>query len=105
MIDICGTVHWFSNDGLFIARINTNSILINIDLNFTGCTAVSDLFNLQPITTPRAEIVDTHEACSCFPDRSDKLRGSMLYDKITCIHTGLVGHTQAGVFKVSIFIN
>ncbi|KAL4223613.1 hypothetical protein ACF0H5_017082 [Mactra antiquata] len=54
---------------------------------------------------PRAEIVDSHEACSCFPNRSNKFLGAMLYDKITCKHTGLVGHTQPGVFKFNPYWN
>ncbi|XP_053391250.1 uncharacterized protein LOC128554061, partial [Mercenaria mercenaria] len=54
---------------------------------------------------PRAEIVDSHEACSCFPNRSNKFVGSMLYDKITCQHTGLTGHTQPGVFKFNPYWN
>ncbi|XP_052799203.1 histone H3.v1-like [Mya arenaria] len=59
----------------------------------------------EEITEPRAEITDSHEACSCFPNRSDRLRGSMLYDKIVCKHTGLTGHTQPGVFKFMPFWN
>ena len=42
---------------------------------------------------PRAEILDgkTYEVCSCYPNRGDKTKGSMLYDKITCKHNGLTG--------------
>ena len=40
---------------------------------------------------PRAEILDpgkTHDVCSCYPNRGDKTKGSMLYDKIKCKHKG-----------------
>ncbi|KAH3751718.1 hypothetical protein DPMN_186287 [Dreissena polymorpha] len=37
---------------------------------------------LQQITEPRLAIMDSHEACRCLPDRSNKLSGSMLYNKI-----------------------
>ena len=44
---------------------------------------------------PRAVIQDTvFETCSCFPNRDNKLRGSMLYDKITCKHNGLTGRQR-----------
>ena len=44
---------------------------------------------------PRAVIQDTvFETCSCFPNRANKLRGSMLYDKITCKHNGLTGRPR-----------
>ena len=49
----------------------------------------------EPESPPgaRAEIQEgtEYEACSCFPNRTDKNKGSMLYDKIKCKHTGLIG--------------
>ncbi|XP_062591845.1 glutamic acid-rich protein-like [Saccostrea cucullata] len=48
---------------------------------------------------PRAETADDYETCSCFPRRKNKNIPSMLYENITCVHTGLKGQSHAGVFR------
>jgi hypothetical protein len=48
---------------------------------------------------PRAETADDYETCSCFPKRKNKNIPSMLYENITCVHTGLKGQPHAGVFR------
>ena len=48
---------------------------------------------------PRVETADNYETCSCFPKRKNKNIPSMLYENITCVHTGLKGQSHAGVYR------
>ena len=67
------------------------------DENYEYVDYYPDYAEMTPIPVMRTELADGPEPCSCFPKRSSKHKPSMLYEKITCKHTGLRGQNHPGV--------
>ncbi|XP_033730242.1 FK506-binding protein 3-like [Pecten maximus] len=59
----------------------------------------ASMTGIKKVQGPRVEIMDGPDPCHCFPKKSNKHIPSMVYENITCKHSGVKGEAHAGVFR------